>query len=68
MSNLLRALSLRDAFSLVVGSVVGTGIFLKTATMTQLLNSPTLVLAAWSLSYGRLKLCRNWQYVSQSRW
>lgn len=55
MDKLLRALGLRDAFCLVVGSVVGTGIFLKTATMTQLLNSPTLVLTAWFLA-GLLSL------------
>ncbi len=42
-----RALGLRDSLSIVIGSVIGTGIFLKTAPMTQVLGSPFWVLAAW---------------------
>ena len=52
---LLRALSLRQATALVVGTVIGTGIFLKTAPMTQLLDKPSLVLFAW-LAAGLLSL------------
>lgn len=44
---LSRALGLRDSLAIVIGSMIGTGIFLKTATMTQLLGSPTWVIAAW---------------------
>jgi amino acid transporter len=44
---LVRGLSLTDAASLVIGTVIGTGIFLKTAVMTQQVGAPGLVLAAW---------------------
>lgn len=45
---LARALSLRDATALLVGTVVGTGVFFKAAPMAQLLGSPWLVLLAWA--------------------
>jgi APA family basic amino acid/polyamine antiporter len=54
-STLVRALTLTDATSLVVGTVIGTGVFLKTAVMTQQLGTPTLVLLAWSAA-GLLSL------------
>jgi APA family basic amino acid/polyamine antiporter len=44
---LLRGLSGVDATALVIGNVIGTGIFLKAAVMAQELGSPTIVLAAW---------------------
>lgn len=44
---LSRALSLRDAIALLVGTVIGTGVFFKAAPMSQLLGSPGLVLLAW---------------------
>lgn len=53
--SLLRALTLTDAVALVVGTVIGTGVFLKTAVMTQQLGSPVLVLLAW-LAAGLLSL------------
>jgi len=53
-SELLRALSLRDAIALVL-SVIGTGVFLKTAPMAQLVGSPSRVLLAW-LAAGLLSL------------
>ena len=43
----MRGLSAADATGLVVGTVIGTGIFLKTAIITQLVATPFLVLAAW---------------------
>ena len=43
---LARSLSLRDAIALVL-TVIGTGVFLKTATMAQLVGSPSTVLLAW---------------------
>ena len=43
---LVRALSLRDAIALVL-TVIGTGVFLKTAPMAQLVGSPSKVLLAW---------------------
>ncbi|HEY6089123.1 MAG TPA: amino acid permease, partial [Gemmatimonadaceae bacterium] len=51
---LARALSLRDAIALVL-TVIGTGVFLKTATMAQLVGSPNRVLLAW-LAAGLLSL------------
>lgn len=45
--DLLRSLSLRDAMAIVVGSMIGTGIFLKTAVMTQALGSVVYVTLAW---------------------
>jgi len=51
---LVRALSLRDAIALVL-IVIGTGVFLKTAPMAQLVGSPSKVLLAW-LAAGILSL------------
>lgn len=44
---LLRGLGLGDSMSLVVGSIIGTGVFLKAAPMLQGLGSPRLVLLVW---------------------
>ncbi len=53
--SLLRSLSLTDSTALVVGKVIGTGIFLKAAVMTQQVRTPTLLLAAWGAA-GLLSL------------
>ena len=45
---LARALSLRAASALLVGTVIGTGVFFKAAPMAQLLGSPWMVLLAWA--------------------
>ena len=50
----MRALSLRDAIALVL-TVIGTGVFLKTAPMAQLVGSPSRVLLVW-LAAGILSL------------
>jgi len=42
-----RCLGLRDSLAVVVGSVIGTGIFLKAAVMTQDLQSGFWVILAW---------------------
>ena len=42
-----RDLTLVHATSLVVGVIIGTGIFLKSASMAQAVGTPGLVLAAW---------------------
>jgi APA family basic amino acid/polyamine antiporter len=47
---LLRVLGPWHAAALVVGTIVGTGIFLKSATMAQLCGSATWVLAAWAVA------------------
>jgi basic amino acid/polyamine antiporter, APA family len=54
-NSLLRSLTLTDSTALVVGKVIGTGIFLKAAVMTQQVHTPTLMLAAW-VAAGLLSL------------
>jgi APA family basic amino acid/polyamine antiporter len=49
------SLNLTHAISLVVGAIIGTGVFLKAAPMAQLLGSAGSVLAAW-LAAGLLSL------------
>ncbi|MGE3682812.1 MAG: APC family permease [Bdellovibrionales bacterium] len=49
-ATLARALGLRDSLAIVIGSMIGTGIFLKTASMTQALGSPLWVLMAWLIA------------------
>jgi basic amino acid/polyamine antiporter, APA family len=44
---LRRGLTLTDAVALVIGTVIGTGVFLKAAVMAQDVGTPGLVLAAW---------------------
>src|SRR6266704_3030909 len=45
-----RGLTLAPTISLVVGAVIGTGVFLKATVMAQTVGSPTLVLWAWGLA------------------
>ena len=45
-----RGLTLAHTISLVVGAVIGTGVFLKAAVMSQTVGSPSLVLWAWVLA------------------
>ena len=54
-TELVRGLSLRDTTALVVGTIIGTGVFLKTSKMAQAVGSPELVLLAW-LAAGILSL------------
>jgi len=53
--DLLRRLGFRESFAIVVGSMIGTGVFLKTAVMAQEAGSPSYVLLAW-LAAGLLSL------------
>ena len=46
-NQLIRGLSLTGTMALVVGTVIGSGVFLKAAPMAQDTGTPTLVLAAW---------------------
>lgn len=50
MNELVRRLEFKEAFALVVGSVIGTGVFLKSAEMLSLTGSANLVLLAWFLA------------------
>ena len=45
--HLLRRLGFKESFAIVVGSMIGTGVFLKTAVMAQEAGSPFYVLLAW---------------------
>lgn len=54
-SQLIRGLTLTDTTALVIGTVIGTGVFIKTAVMAQSVGSPMLVLAAW-VAAGLLSL------------
>jgi APA family basic amino acid/polyamine antiporter len=47
IGHLEKGLGLREAIALVVGTIIGTGIFLKAAIMTQLAGSIGAVLIAW---------------------
>jgi basic amino acid/polyamine antiporter, APA family len=59
-----RSLGLYSATALVVGSMIGSGIFIVAADIARMLDSPALVIAAWliaaamtitgALSYGEL--------------
>ena len=48
-AQLVRAIGLRTAVLFVVGSVIGSGIFLTTGVMAQSLPSTSLLLLAWAL-------------------
>ncbi len=50
------SLTLVDATTIVVGSMIGSGIFLKASAMSKLLPHPGLLLLAWFLG-GLLTLC-----------
>src|SRR5947207_5021567 len=52
---LVRGLTLWDTTALVVGTIIGTGVFLKTAKMAQAVGTPELVLLAW-VAAGLLSL------------
>jgi APA family basic amino acid/polyamine antiporter len=54
-NQLIRCLNLTDTTALVIGTIIGTGVFLKTAVMAQQVGTPTLVLAAWVVA-GALSL------------
>lgn len=45
--NLIRGLSLVDATAIIVGTIIGTGVFLKTAKMAQVMGNSSWVIAAW---------------------
>ena len=45
--HLARGLGTTDCMLLVIGNMIGTGIFLTTGSVAQALPSPTLILAAW---------------------
>jgi APA family basic amino acid/polyamine antiporter len=54
-TGLVRSLTLADTTALVVGTVIGTGVFLKASVMAQDVGTPGLVLSAW-VAAGLLSL------------
>lgn len=60
--SLRRDLSPLAGIAIVVGTVIGTGIFLKSAVMAQLLGSATWVLAAW-VAAGVLSVAGSMTYA-----
>lgn len=62
---LVRSLGLVSATSLVVGTILGTGIFLKTTTMSQQVGSVKWVLLAWVVA-GVLSLAGSLTYAELS--
>lgn len=59
---LVRGLGLGATTALVVGTIIGTGVFLKTARMAQAVGTPTLVLLAW-VAAGLLSLAGALSYA-----
>jgi len=59
---LIRGLTATDTTALVVGIVIGSGVFLKTAVMTQDVGTPALVMAAW-VAAGLLSLAGALSYA-----
>ena len=59
---LVRALGLRSGVLFVLGSVIGSGIFLTTGTMAAAVPSPTLILLAWAAG-GIIALCAGLTYA-----
>ncbi|MBI3925916.1 MAG: amino acid permease [Armatimonadetes bacterium] len=51
-----RRLNLVDAIAIVVGSMIGSGIFLKASEIAHLLPDPAIVVAVW-VAAGALTLC-----------
>src|SRR5918998_6121378 len=49
-AKLVRELSLLDATMIVVGSMIGSGIFITSAESTRLVGAPGWLLAAWALA------------------
>ena len=62
---LLRGLGLLAAISIIVGNVIGTGVFLKARVMTCNVGSPTWVIIAW-IAAGILSLAGALTYAELS--
>jgi APA family basic amino acid/polyamine antiporter len=61
-NQLRRDLGLTDSVAFVLGCMIGTGVFLKTAVMAQAAGSPILVLGAWAAA-GLLTLAGALSYA-----
>jgi APA family basic amino acid/polyamine antiporter len=54
--SLVRGLSLIDGITIVVGSMIGSGIFITSAESARLIGSPGWLVAAWALA-GLMTIC-----------
>src|SRR5262245_13193951 len=54
---LLRGLNLMDATTLVVGSMIGSGIFIVSADVARQLPSPAMLMIAWVLGGVLTMIC-----------
>jgi APA family basic amino acid/polyamine antiporter len=52
MTQLKKSLGLGSAISLVIGSIIGAGIFMRPASMAERLGSPYLLFAVWIIAGG----------------
>lgn len=52
---LKRGLGFKESISIVIGTIIGTGVFMKSGVMSQTLGSPKMVLIAWLVA-GLLSL------------
>ena len=50
MSSLKRAIGLPTATALVVGTIIGSSIFVQASELTSLVPNPALVLLAWAVA------------------
>lgn len=60
--SLLRSLGYKESLAVVVGTVIGTGVFLKTAPMSQAAGGPGWVLLAWLVA-GVMSLAGAFSYA-----
>jgi APA family basic amino acid/polyamine antiporter len=63
---LMRGLGLVAAFSIVVGNVIGQGVFLKTRVMTCNVSEPSTVMFVW-VAAGLLSLAGALTYANSPR-
>lgn len=63
---LVRGLTLADAAAIVVGSIIATGVFLKTGAMSSLVGSPWMVLLIWVVA-GLLSLSPEFLFIMPLR-
>lgn len=52
----MRGLTVYDAIAVIIGTMIGNGVFLKSATIAQYVGSPGMVLLVWIVA-GLLSLC-----------
>ena len=64
---LIKGLGLLDSTTLVVGSMIGSGIFIVSADIARQVNSPGLLLMTWVATAALTRSCRREQHHGASR-